>query len=199
MPKLPKMTSLLLLCNILKNWVMKLIFWQADKHERLLQIDSIILMGMAKHSQSSQNSKFAMSLQYLKKEVKSWSLFFCMPMNIKVSLKFFSTPWVSKVSCNVGIMIINGHDQASFKLVLCFLMEVTRHAQNTQNRKLVIFFDILRKTVETALCSIVMQSIQIFYGGPVMSVVTYFERNFIHFKKTEGILIWTLSKFFFIF
>ena len=25
---------------------------------------------MAKHSQSSQNSKFAMSLQYLKKEVK---------------------------------------------------------------------------------------------------------------------------------
>ena len=50
---------------------MKLIFWHADKHERLLQIDSIILMGMAKHSQSSQNSKFAMSLQYLKKEVKS--------------------------------------------------------------------------------------------------------------------------------
>ena len=27
-------------------------------------------MGMVKHSQSSQNSKFAMSLQYLKKEVR---------------------------------------------------------------------------------------------------------------------------------
>ena len=27
-------------------------------------------MGMVKHSQSFQNSKFAMSLQYLKKEVK---------------------------------------------------------------------------------------------------------------------------------
>ena len=50
---------------------MKLIFWHADKHESLLQIDSIILMGMVKLSQSSQNSKFAMSLQYLKKEVKS--------------------------------------------------------------------------------------------------------------------------------
>ena len=29
----------------------------------------MILMGMVKHSKSSQNSKFAMSLQYLKKEV----------------------------------------------------------------------------------------------------------------------------------
>ena len=45
-------------------------FLHADKHENLLQIDSMILMGMVKHSQSFQNSKFAMSLQYLKKEVK---------------------------------------------------------------------------------------------------------------------------------
>ena len=96
-----------------------------------------------------------------------------MPINTEVSLKFISTPWASKVSYNVDIMIINGHDQASYTLVLCFLMEVTRHVQNTQNKKLVIFFDILRKFAETALCSIVMQSIQIFYGGPVMSVVTY--------------------------
>ena len=44
---------------------MKLIFLHADKHESLLQIDSMILMGMAKHSQSSQNSKLTMSLQYL--------------------------------------------------------------------------------------------------------------------------------------
>ena len=41
---------------------------QEGKHESLLQIDS---MGMVKNSQSSQNSKFAMSLQYLKKEVKA--------------------------------------------------------------------------------------------------------------------------------
>ena len=42
----------------------------ADNHESLLQIDTMILMGMVKHSQNSQNSKFAMSLQYLKKEVR---------------------------------------------------------------------------------------------------------------------------------
>ena len=45
-------------------------FLHADKHESLLQIDSMILMGMVKHSQSSQNSKVAMFLWYLKKEVK---------------------------------------------------------------------------------------------------------------------------------
>ena len=41
-------------------------FVQADKHESLLQIDSMIWMGMVKHSQSSKNSKFAMSLQYVR-------------------------------------------------------------------------------------------------------------------------------------
>ena len=38
------------------------------KHESLLQIDS---MEMFKNSQSSQNSKFAMPLQYLKKELQA--------------------------------------------------------------------------------------------------------------------------------
>ena len=40
----------------------------AGKHESLPQIDS---MEMVKNSQSFQNSKFAMSLQYLKKELKA--------------------------------------------------------------------------------------------------------------------------------
>ena len=34
------------------------------------QIDATVLMGMVKHSQSYQKSKFVMSLQYLKKEVR---------------------------------------------------------------------------------------------------------------------------------
>ena len=45
-------------------------FWNANKHENLLQIDTMILMWMVKYSQSSQNNKFAMSLQYFKKEVR---------------------------------------------------------------------------------------------------------------------------------
>ena len=65
-------------------------FLHADKHGSLLQIDAMILMVMVKHSQSSQNSKFAMSLQYLKKEVKDEVDFF-MQINIKVSYKLIST------------------------------------------------------------------------------------------------------------
>ena len=41
-------------------------FLHADKHESLLKIDiKIFFMGLIKYSQSSQNSEFAMSLQYL--------------------------------------------------------------------------------------------------------------------------------------
>ena len=36
----------------------------------MILIDTTILMGMVKHSQSSQNSKFVISLQYVKKEVR---------------------------------------------------------------------------------------------------------------------------------
>ena len=36
-------------------------FLHADKHESLLQIDTMILMGMVKHSYSSQKSKFVMT------------------------------------------------------------------------------------------------------------------------------------------
>ena len=44
-------------------------FVHADKHESLLQIDIMILIGIAMHSQSSRNSKFPISMQYLKQEV----------------------------------------------------------------------------------------------------------------------------------
>ena len=54
-----------------------------------------------------------------------------------------------------------------------FLMKVATHVQSTQNRKLVIFLQYIKKKVsQLLLCSIVMQNIQIFYGDPVMLLVT---------------------------
>ena len=50
-------------------------FLRTDKHESFLQIDTIILMGMMKHFQSSQNSTLQ-SLQYLRKEVRDEVDFF---------------------------------------------------------------------------------------------------------------------------
>ena len=72
MPKLPKITCFLFICNIYlkKETSDEVDSLHADNHENLLQIDTMILMGMVKHSQSSKNSNFAMSLQYLKKEVR---------------------------------------------------------------------------------------------------------------------------------
>ena len=45
----------------------KVDFLHADSHKNVQQIDTMILMGMVKHPQSSQKSKFAMFLQYPKK------------------------------------------------------------------------------------------------------------------------------------
>ena len=57
MTKLPKI-SLLLLFNILrmKGWLRQA-FLHANKHESLLQIDILILMGIVTHSQSSQKKQ----------------------------------------------------------------------------------------------------------------------------------------------
>ena len=41
-------------CNILKKISDEVDLLHADKHESLLQIDTMFLMGMVKHSQSSQ-------------------------------------------------------------------------------------------------------------------------------------------------
>ena len=95
-------------------------------------------MGMIKCFQITQSKKFAISLQYLKKEVRNRDHFW-QPDKL----------------------------QSFYKLVLSFLMAVARHVQNTQNEKLVIFLQYIRKNVATAFCSIVMENIQMFYRGPV--------------------------------
>ena len=85
--------------------MIKLIFLHADKHESLLQIDSMILMRMVKHSQSSQNSEFSMSLQYLKKEVKDEVNF------LHADKHEISTLWASKFPTRLILSLLE-HDQA---------------------------------------------------------------------------------------
>ena len=69
----------------------KVDFLHADKHECLVQIDILILMGMVKHSESFQNSKLAMSLQYLKVHLKLDEVGFLHADQHKVSNKLIST------------------------------------------------------------------------------------------------------------
>ena len=69
--------------NLKKEMSDEVDFLHADKHE-LIQIDSVILIGLVKHSQISQNSKLAMSYSISKKKLRL-KLTFRMQENIKVS------------------------------------------------------------------------------------------------------------------
>ena len=116
-------------------------FLHADKHQSFLQVDFStlvikvsfkvilsLLMGMIKHSQSTQSNMFVIILQYLKKEVRN------------------------------GVHFVHADKHQSFdKLALLFLMEATRHVQSTQNRKLVKFLQCIKKKVlQLLLCYIVI-------------------------------------------
>ena len=81
------------------------------------------LMGVIKHSQITQSNKFAISLQYLKKEVRNGGHFW----HADKSLSFY-------------------------KLVLSFLREVAIHVQNAENRKLVIFSQYIKKNCQKTKC-----------------------------------------------
>ena len=91
MPKLIKIISLLFLCNIVRKKYIsdEVDFLHADKHESMLQIDIMILMGMVKHSQSSQKSKFVCLYNISKKKLEM-KLNFCMQINIKCLYKLIS-------------------------------------------------------------------------------------------------------------
>ena len=128
-------------------------------------------MRMAKNFQSSQYSKFTMSLPYLKKVFRDAVEFlYADKHQSSLQVGFNSN---GKKSFLQGAIITNGHDRAFskvtclqylynisnkmlgmdcifymqmntgfYKLPLLFLMEVARHVQRTQIRKLLILFSI---------------------------------------------------------
>ena len=79
-------------------------------------------MVMFKHSQNSQNSKFAMSLPYLKKEVRDEVGF----LHVNKHQSFL------KVDFNtLGIKV-------SYKLILSLLIGMIKHSQSSQRNKFAI-------------------------------------------------------------
>ena len=96
-------------------------------------------------------------------------------LDIRVSYKIILSLLMSMISIIkiLNVTSLQFLNKISKKLALSFWTEVSRHTQSIQNRKLVIFFQYLKKKLSRLLlCFIVMQNIQIFYGGPVMFVVT---------------------------
>ena len=98
---LPKITSLIFLCNMLRKKVIeKVYFLHADKHESFLQVDfntldikvscSVILslsMAMIKYSQSSESNKLTIYCNISKKKLGMEFLFY-----VKIIIKV-STSW----------------------------------------------------------------------------------------------------------
>ena len=85
--------------NIKKEVSDEVDFVHAEKRESFLQINTIILIGMVKNSQSSPNNNFPMFLQDLKKKKKlGMEFIFC--LQIKTS-KFLQ----------IGIIVFDGSGQ----------------------------------------------------------------------------------------
>ena len=82
-------------------------------------------MDMIKHSLSSQSNTFAISLQYLRKEVRD----------------------------EVHFLHADKHE-TFYKMAFSFLMEVARHVKITQNRKVVIFLQYNQKKVSQPFCAL---------------------------------------------
>ena len=73
MLKVPRVSSLQYLG---KKEVTDIFFLHADEHQSFLEVDTIVLVVMAMHAQSTQSNMFAISLQYLKKVVSEEVDFF---------------------------------------------------------------------------------------------------------------------------
>ena len=158
---------------------------------------------MVKHSQSSQKSNFAMSLQYLK---KGWSWFLHVDKHQSFEHVNFNTLGI-KIFCKVILTLLFGmikHSQSTqsnmsaislylylwiylyillevrnrvhflhadkhqsfYKFGLLFLMEVTKYVQSTQNRRLVIFLQYIKKRVsQLLLCSLWYKTFSILRGS----------------------------------
>ena len=86
-------------------------------------------MGTVKHFQSSQNSKFAVSLQYLKKEFKDEIYFLHADKHQSFLQVDFNT---------LGTKV-------SYKVILSLSMGMNKDSQTTQSNKFAISLQYLRK------------------------------------------------------
>ena len=101
----------------------------ADKHESLMQFGTMILMRIAKYSQSSQKNKFAMSCNISKKKVRDEVDFVHADKYQSFLQVGFNT---------LGIKV-------SYKVMLSFLIGMIKDSQGTQSNNFAISLQYLKK------------------------------------------------------
>ena len=122
-------------------------FLHADKYESLLQIDTMILIGIVKHSQSSQNSKFTMSLQYLRKEVRDEVDF----LHVDKHHSFLQ----------VDFSILGIKDAC--KVILSLRLGMIKHSQSTEINIFAIFLQYLKNEARKRVHCLLADEHQSFY------------------------------------
>ena len=132
-------------------------FLHGVRHESFLKIDSMIFDG--------NGQTFPKFLSF----PTSWYQHFDIVINDGHDcqiLKVTSLQYLKKeVRDGVHFLQADKH-QSFYKLALLFLMEKARHVQSTQNWKLVIFLQYLKKKVLQLFCVLLWsKSIQIFLRG----------------------------------
>ena len=95
----------------------------------MLQIDTMVLMVMVKHSQSLPKGKFVMFLQHLRKEFRDEVDF------------LHADKHQNFLQVDFNILDI----KISYKVILSLLMGRIKHSQITQSNKLVISLQYLKK------------------------------------------------------
>ena len=104
-------------------------------------------MGMVKYSQSLQNSKFSMSLQYLKKEVRDEVEF----LHADKHQSFLQVDFN-----NLGIKV-------SYKVILSLLIVIIKHSQSTQSNKFAIYLQYIKKEISNGIHFLHADKHQSFY------------------------------------
>ena len=104
---------------------MKCIFLYANKHESFLQVDTMIFDGGGQAFQNSQNSKFTMSLQYPKKELRDENDF------LHADKQSWFQHFGHQSFLQDDTIIIDGHDQAFSK---CPKLQVCNISTISQER-----------------------------------------------------------------
>ena len=107
----------------------------------------MILIGIVKHSQSSENGKFTMSLQYLRKEVRDEFDF----LHVDKHHSFLQ----------VDFNILGIKDAC--KVILSLRLGMIKHSQSTQINNFAIFLQYLKKEARKRVHCLLADEHQSFY------------------------------------
>ena len=158
-------------------------FLRADKCQRLLQIDTIIVSGVVRYAQVTQNNKLAISLQYLKKEVSDEIDFFVVQINMKACYKSIQWIWqgwssIPKVNKKASLQCLYNMSKKQLDEVNFLLADI--HQSFLQVDIIIDGHDeTKKKEKKCCYCFCVLLWCKIFWDVKVLFIVTCFPHDLV--------------------